>query len=225
MPVAVPPLFEDFIVCPSNADAVAAARAIAATEPGAPNPLMILGEPADGKTHLVRALVSAFRRKHPGVRTMVMTTERLERFWRRARLKETLQQWRRDASRLGLLVIEDVQFLDKRDAWRPLLRKVIHELYGRGGFVVLTRDPPTEASGVPLPAARVVRLHAPDFALRAAVAKRAAAAYGLSIPDDVAEFIADQCDNLRQVQGAVMRVHATAQLIRRDLPLPNAQGQ
>lgn len=211
-------LFEDFMVCPSNEDAVAAARAIADTKPDAPNPLLILGAPADGKTHLVRALVAAFRRRHPGVRTMVMSTERLECIWRTAVLQQTLKQWQQELARLGLLVIEDVQFMDGRELWRPLLRRVLADLYAKGGFVVLTRDPPEQAGDVHLPpVARVVRLHAPDFALRTAVAKRAAAAYGLAIPDEVAEFIADRCDNLRQVQGAVMKVHATAQLVRRDL--------
>ena len=214
-PVTIPEVFEDFLVCPSNKEAVAAARAVAATEPDAPNPLMILGAPAEGKTHLVRALVAAFERRHPGVQTMVISTERLERKWRRAVTQQKLRQWQRELAGLGLLVIEDVQFLNDREVWEPLLGRVFSDLYARGGFVVLTRDPPAHAKPVDLPASiRVVSLHAPDFALRAAVAKRAAAEFGLTIPDDVAEFIAQHCENLRQVQGAVMRVHATTHLIR-----------
>ena len=211
-------LFEDFLVCSSNEDAVAAARAVAATAPDAPNPLLITGAPADGKTHLVRALVAAFRRQHPGVAAKVMSTERLERLWRDARLPEAMRTWRDEFGRIGLLVIEDVQFLDSRRASLPFLRRLVHELRMAGGFVVLTRDPSDRDQDVrPIDAAKVVRLHAPDFGLRAAVAKRAAAAYGLAIPDDVAELIARRCQNLRQVQGAVMRVHAATDLIRRDL--------
>ncbi len=212
-----PEYFEDFLVCPSNQDAVAAARAVAETAPDAPNPLVILGAPADGKTHLVRSLVAAYRRQHPEARAMVMSTERLERSLRCTRLQETLQQLRAGIARIGLLVIEDVQFLDDCEIWRPLLRRVVRHIYAGGGFVVMTRDVPPAAGRVGLPASKVVRLHAPDVALRAAVAKRAAASIGLAIPDDVVQLIAEQCDNLRQVQGAVMRVHATADLIRRDL--------
>ena len=218
-------MFEDFLVRPSNEDAVAAARAIAVRSPCAPNPLLILGAPAEGKTHLVRALVTAYRRHHPGYRTLVMSTERLERWLRRVRGEGTLQYLQKGLKRLGLLVIEDVQFLDGRAAWRPVLRRVVHELQNRGRFVVLTRDPPIPTGETALPAAaHVVRLHAPDFALRAAVAKRAAASFGLAIPEDVAELIAEQCDNLRQVQGAVMRVHATADLMRRGLQQAKLHG-
>ncbi|MEL7372401.1 MAG: DnaA/Hda family protein [Myxococcota bacterium] len=211
-----PQLFEDFMVCSSNEEAVAAARAVASTAPQAPNPLVILGAPADGKTHLVRALVTAFRRQHPGVSTTVMTTEWLERIWRRAVVEQNLRAWQVELSRLGLLVIEDVQFMDRRRSWSPLLSCVLQSLHHRGGFVVLTRDAPSATAEPPFPAgARTVRLHAPDFDLRAAVARRAAASVGLRIPDDVAEFIAGRCRNLRQVQGAVMRVHASTALVGR----------
>lgn len=205
------------MVCPSNEDAVAAARAVAATDPNAPNPLLILGAPADGKTHLVRAMVASFRRQHPGAEVEVMSTDRLERRWRRALVQQSTHKWRRELARLGLLVIEDVQFLDGRELWPDLLRRVIHDLYARGSFVVLTRDTPLQPQAVSMPITpRIVRLHSPDFALRAAVARRAAAQFGLTIPDDVAEFIAGHCENLRQVQGAIMRVHALAHIENRE---------
>ena len=202
------------MVCPSNEEAVAAVRAVAAAAPEAPNPLLILGSAAEGKTHLVRALVAAFRRQHPRARALVMSPARLERLWRRSKLHGTLRRWRTVDARPRLLVLEDVQFLDQNSTWRMMLPGLIGDLRSQDGFVVLTRDPADVPADSALTRnARVVRLHAPDFALRAAVAKRAAARFGLSIPDDVANLIADHCDNLRQVQGAVMRVHAASKLV------------
>lgn len=212
--------FDNFVVGAGNRLSVAAARRVAESPGASYNPLFIYSASGLGKTHLVTSIGHRAAREHDGLEVVYDT---LERFMDRA--MEAIQAGERDAFRsrfqkVGLLILDDVQFLAGKPRTQEELIRVWDAMSGRGGQVVLTSDrPPQEIDGLDerllsrFSGGLIVDIGAPDLETRVAIVRRKAEEQGQMLAEGVAELLARSTfSNVRELQGALNRVLAVQEL-------------
>ncbi len=212
--------FDNFVIGSGNRLSVAAARRVADSPGASYNPLFIYGASGLGKTHLVTSIGHRAAEEHP---SLVVVYDTLERFMDRA--MEAIQAGERDAFRtrfqdVGLLILDDVQFLAGKPRTQEELIRVWDAISGRGGQVVLTSDrPPQEIDALDerllsrFSGGLIVDIGAPDFETRVAIVRRKAEEQSQELADGVAELLARTTfSNVRELQGALNRVLAVQEL-------------
>ncbi len=218
--------FDNFVVGSGNRLSVAAARRVAESPGASYNPLFIYSASGLGKTHLVTSIGHRAAQEHPDLDVVYDT---LERFMDQA--MEAIQAGERDAFRarfqnVGLLILDDAQFLAGKPRTQEELIRVWDAMSGRGGQVVLTSDrPPQEIDGLDerllsrFSGGLIVDIGAPDLETRVAIVRRKAEEQGQQLADGVGELLARSTfSNVRELQGALNRVLAVQELEGRVVP-------
>lgn len=224
--------FASFVTGDSNSVAANAAKTLASGAPMHFNPLYICGTTGQGKTHLLHAIGHDYRARHPGKHVLYMSAERfMFDFVSAMRAKDTLSFKARLRS-ADLLMIDDVQFIAGKDSTQEELLHTIDELLTSGGKLVISADRgPHALDGVEgrilsrLTQGLVADLKPADFPLRRAiVAAKAAAMTGTQIGDDTLDLLAMRItSNLRELEGALNRLVAYAQLGNREITVDYAE--
>jgi chromosomal replication initiator protein len=212
--------FESFVVGQSNRLACAAARRVAESPGTTYNPLFIYSASGLGKTHLLMAIGNYARRIHSQLTVAYDTIEHLM-----DEVMAAIEVGERDAFRVrvldvGLLLLDDVQFLAGKHRTQEELIRVWDALSARGGQVVLASDrPPPEIDGLDdrllsrFSGGLIVDIGAPDFETRVAIVRRKAEEQGHQLGADVAEALAKVAfGNVRELQGALNRLIAVQEL-------------
>jgi chromosomal replication initiator protein len=215
--------FDTFVVGASNEVAYNAARAIVA-QPGARfNPLFLWGGCGLGKTHLLSAVGWASRGgRRRGVECLSAETFVNEMIG--ALKRDQMDRFRQRFRRIGMLVVDDVQFLAGKKRSQEEFTHTFNALYETGRQIVLASDrPPHEmpeieetlrnrfASGL------LVDVQPPDPALRLALVERKATALGFALEIDVVRYLAEHwCENVRELEGALTRIDAARALSGRE---------
>jgi chromosomal replication initiation ATPase DnaA len=212
--------FDNFVIGSGNRLSVAAARRVAESPGASYNPLFIYGASGLGKTHLVTSIGHKAAEEHASLNVVYDT---LERFMDGA--MEAIQAGERDAFRsrfrdVGLLILDDVQFLAGKPRTQEELIRVWDAMSGRGGQVVLTSDrPPQEIDGLDdrllsrFSGGLIVDVGAPDLETRVAIVRRKAEEQSQELAEGVAELLARTTfSNVRELQGALNRVLAVQEL-------------
>jgi chromosomal replication initiator protein len=224
--------FENFIAGEANALAASAARTLA--EGGAVlfNPLFIHGGTGQGKTHLMHAIGHAFRARNPRAAVLYMSAEKfMVEFVSAVRDRDTLGFKSRLRS-ADLLMIDDVQFIAGKGSTQEEFLHTVNEIMTTGRRLVIGADrSPQALDGMEgrilsrLSMGLVADIKPADPALRLKILQRkAAAAEGVVIPDDVIEMIAHRvASNIREMEGALNRVIAYGQLNGRAIDMEFAQ--
>lgn len=226
MPLDLDPrfTFESFVVGPANRLAAAAARRVADAPGSTYNPLFIYSASGLGKTHLLSAVGHRVQHVH-GARMLYLTLEHLM-----DEVSSALEAGDPDAFRgrlrdVGLLLLDDVQFLEgQRQAQEELLR-AWDALSARGGQIILSSDrPPQDIDDLDdrllsrLSGGLIVDMGAPDFETRVAIARRKADERGHSLSPEVCQAVARVAfTNVRELQGALNRLIAVQELERRTV--------
>lgn len=212
--------FDTYIVGAGNRLTCAAARRIAESPGTSYNPLFVYSASGLGKTHLLMAVGNHARRLHP---QLEIVYDSIEHFI--AELTAAIQAGERDAFRnlvqdIGLLLLDDVQFLAGHQRMQEELIRVWDALTTRGGQVVLASDrPPPEMDGLDsrllsrFSGGLIVDIGAPDYETRVAIVRRKADERGQSLSAGVAEALARIAfGNVRELQGALNRLIAIQEL-------------
>ncbi len=212
--------FDTFIVGAANRLASAAARRVAEAPGATYNPLFIYSASGLGKTHLVTAIGHHTLRVHPELRVVYDT---LEQFM--ADVMTAIEAGERDAFRqrfgdVGLLILDDVQFLAGRHRTQEELLRVWDVTLARGGQVVLTSDrPPHEIDALDerllsrFSGGLIVDIGAPDYETRVAIVHRKAEERGQVLAEGVANALARIAfGSVRELQGALNRLLAVQEL-------------
>ncbi len=247
-PLTQPPpgryTFDNFVVGASNRVAFGAAQAVVA-QPGARfNPLFIYSSSGLGKTHLLSAVTSALA---PCYRRGAVVFISAENFVNEmiAALEGSRQmaRFRNRFRGVDTLVVDDVEFLGGKRRSQEEFKHTFNALHeGRKQIVLASDRPPHELPGLEetlrhrFASGLLTHVDAPDPALRLALVNRKARALGLTLDADVAAHVADGwCSNVRELEGALIRVDAyssvagravTLALVREALGPPrNAQDQ
>ncbi|HSM35308.1 MAG TPA: DnaA/Hda family protein [Longimicrobiales bacterium] len=212
--------FDNFVVGSGNRLSVAAARRVAESPGASYNPLFIYSASGLGKTHLVTSIGHKAAEENASLDVVYDT---LEHFMDEA--MEAIQAGERDSFRarfqhVGLMILDDVQFLAGKPRTQEELIRVWDAMSGRGGQVVLTSDrPPQEIDGLDdrllsrFSGGLIVDIGAPDLETRVAIVRRKAEEQGQELSDGVAELLARSTfSNVRELQGALNRVLAVQEL-------------
>jgi chromosomal replication initiator protein len=222
--------FEAFVPGPSNRFAHAAAMAVAEAPPSiAYNPLFIYGGVGLGKTHLLIAVGHHMYRVNPGIRVKYVTSERFVTEFIKAVRERQGDQFRHRYREVDVLLVDDIQFLAKREETQTEFFHTFNHLHGSGRQIAIASDrPPHELSGLEERLVSRFRwglcvdVQPPDLETRIAILQLKAERERLTIPHDVIEFVASKFDqSVRELEGALVRVVAwselTAQRIDREL--------
>lgn len=227
--------FETFVTGPSNRFAFAAAMAVAEAPPArAYNPLFVYGVVGLGKTHLLYAIGHHMLRLSPHLRVKYVTSETfMAEFIQSVRERQGYQFAARYRD-IDVLLVDDIQFLGRREETQTETEffHTFNALHAKGGQIVIASDrPPQELSGFQerlrsrFRVGLCVDVQPPDLETRIAILQLKAARDGIEVPQNVLDFIASKFDqNIRELEGALLRVAAFASFSGQEADLDMAAG-
>ena len=223
--------FENFVVGKPNELAYAAARRVADTETPSFNPLFLYGGVGLGKTHLMHAIAWHIRKNYPQRRVIYMSAEKfMYQFVRALRYKDTMS-FKEQFRSVDVLMIDDVQFIGGKDTTQEEFFHTFNALVDRNRQVIVSADKsPQDLNQVEerlrsrLGWGLVADLHPASYELRLGILHAKAEKLGCPVPDKVIEFLAHKISsNVRELEGALNRVIAHAQLVGRTITMETTQ--
>jgi chromosomal replication initiator protein len=224
--------FDSFVPGASNKFAHAAAMAVAEAPPSrAYNPLFIYGGVGLGKTHLLFAIGYHMMRIAPRTRVRYVTSESFMTEFIRAVREGRGYLFQRQYRDIEVLLLDDVQFLTRAEETQREFFHTFNHLHQREGQIVIASDrPPQELGGIEerlrsrFRSGLVVDVQPPDLETRIAILQLRADRDRLHVPQDVQHFIASKFDsNIRELEGALLRVVAYGSLSRQPIDLRMAE--
>ena len=219
--------FENFVVGKPNEFATAAARRVATIADIAFNPLYIHSSVGLGKTHLMHAIAWELRKSRPGCRFLYLSAEQfMYQFVKALKTQDTLSF--RDMFReVDVLMVDDIQFICGKKATQEEFFHTFNELISEGKQIVLCSDSsPLALKDIDarlktrLAQGLVVDIFPTTYEMRIGILQSKAQAMNAAIPQDVIEFLAERITtNVRELEGALRRVVANAQLLGSPITL------
>ena len=225
--------FDAFVPGPSNRFAHAAAMAVAEAPPStAYNPLFIYGGVGLGKTHLLIAVGHHMYRLAPALRVKYVTSEQfVTEFIKAVRERQGGDTFRQRYREVDVLLVDDIQFLAKREETQTEFFHTFNHLHGAGKQIVIASDrPPHELSGLEERLVNRFRwglcvdVQPPDLETRIAILQLKAERERITVPAAVIEFVASKFDqSVRELEGALVRVAAWSELTGQPIDITLAE--
>jgi chromosomal replication initiator protein len=215
--------FEQFVIGASNRFAHAAAMSVAEKPAASYNPLFIYGESGLGKTHLLHAVGHHLCQLFPSKRVRYVTTEIFMNEFVEAIRTNSRPDFKRRYREVDLLLVDDVQFMQNHERLQEEFFHTFDSLHGSGSQLVLSSDRPPKAMATLEDRLRTrfewglqTDIQPPEYETRLAILRHKARAQGFNdTSDEVLSFIATHItDNVRELEGALIRVAAYASLTR-----------
>lgn len=223
--------FDTFVIGASNRFANAAAVAVAEAPAKAYNPLFIYGESGLGKTHLLHAIGHYARSLYPHVKVRYVNSEEFTNDFINSIRDDKAANFQRRYRDVDVLLIDDIQFLQGKMQTQEEFFHTFNTLHNANKQVVITSDvAPKLLSGFEermrsrFEWGLLTDVQPPDLETRIAILRKKAIQEKLSVPADVLEFIASRIStNIRELEGALIRVTAFASLNRQPVDIGLAQ--
>jgi chromosomal replication initiator protein len=224
--------FDAFVPGSSNKFAHAAAMAVAEAPPSRVyNPLFVYGGVGLGKTHLLFAIGQHMTRLNPRVRVRYVTSESFMTEFIRAVRDRRGYLFQRQYRDIDVLLLDDVQFLARAEETQTEFFHTFNHLHQHERQIVIASDrPPQELGGIEerlrsrFRSGLVVDVQPPDLETRVAILQMKAIRDRLEVPEDVQLYIATRFDsNIRELEGALLRVAAFASLSHQPVDLALAE--
>ncbi|NLT36058.1 MAG: chromosomal replication initiator protein DnaA [Gaiellales bacterium] len=224
--------FESFVTGPSNRFAQAAALAAAESPGTAYNPLFIYGGVGLGKTHLLQAIGHYVLRNSPELRVRFLTIELFTNDFINSLRDEKIEGFKRRYRENDVLLIDDVQFLERKEQTQEEFFHTFNSLYEAGKQIVLTCDRHPKALKTledrlvsRFSMGLITDIQAPDLETRIAILRKRVQHDGLTVTDDeVLTLIATRVPaNVRELEGCLTRVAAFASFTGRPVDLALAR--
>jgi len=231
------------VIGASNRFAHAAAVAVAEAPAKAYNPLFVYGESGLGKTHLLHAIGHYAENLYPGVKVRYVNSEEFTNDFINSIRDDKASAFQRRYRDVDVLLIDDIQFLQGKVQTQEEFFHTFNTLHNANKQVVITSDlPPKLLSGFEermrsrFEWGLLTDVQPPDLETRIAILRKKAIQERMSAPDEVLEFIASRIStNIRELEGALIRVTAFASLNRQSVDMglaeivlkdliPNEQG-
>ncbi len=223
--------FDRFVVGPSNRFAHAASMAVAESPAKAYNPLFIYGGVGLGKTHLMQAIGQAVLQRWPTRRVVYISSERFTNDLISAIQNKTTAKFRDRYRTVDVLLIDDIHFIAEKEATQEEFFHTFNALYDAHKQIVLSSDrSPKDIAGLEerlvsrFEWGLVTDIQRPDLETRIAILRKKAEEARLEIPPEIMNFIAQKITaNIRELEGALIRVAAHCNLFNEPLTLTVAQ--
>jgi chromosomal replication initiator protein len=224
-------VFDTFVIGSSNRFAHAAAVAVAEAPAKAYNPLFIYGDSGLGKTHLLHAIGHYARRLYSGIRVRYLNSEEFTNDFINSIRDDEGASFKTTYRNVDVLLIDDIQFLAGKDRTLEEFFHTFNSLHNNNKQVVITSDqPPKLLAGFEdrmksrFEWGLLTDIQPPELETRIAILRKKALSEGLSAPDDALEYIASKiASNIRELEGALIRVTAFASLNRQPVDVALAE--
>ncbi|WP_052465811.1 chromosomal replication initiator protein DnaA [Mobilicoccus massiliensis] len=223
--------FDTFVIGASNRFAHAAAVAVAEAPAKAYNPLFVYGDSGLGKTHLLHAIGHYARNLYPHVKVKYVNSEEFTNDFINSIRDDKAAGFQRRYRDMDVLLIDDIQFLQGKMQTQEEFFHTFNTLHNSNKQVVITSDvPPKQLSGFEermrsrFEWGLLTDVQPPDLETRIAILRKKAVQEHLALPDEVMEFIASRIStNIRELEGALIRVTAFANLNRQPVEMSLAE--
>lgn len=223
--------FENFVIGASNRFAHAAALSVAESPAKSYNPLFIHGDAGLGKTHLLHAIGNYVRENFPHRHVHYVSTERMLNEFVESIRTNTGAAFRQRYRECDVLLIDDIQFMKQKEGLQEEFFHTFNHLYGASKQIVISSDRHPKSlvtleerirsrflSGL------TTDVQPPDLETRIAILRKKADGLRTRVPDNVLEFIASRVtDNIRELEGALIRVSAYSNLHGEQLTVETAE--
>src|SRR4051812_5463445 len=224
-------VFESFVIGSSNRFPHAAAVAVAEAPGKAYNPLLVYGDSGLGKTHLLHAIGHYVRSLYNGARVRYVSSEEFTNEFINAIRDDRQDRFKRRYRDVDVLLIDDIQFLEGKTQTQEEFFHTFNTLHNASKQIVLTSDRAPKRLEALEDRLRnrfewglITDVQPPDLETRIAILRKKAAMDRLSAPADVLEFIASKIQtNIRELEGALIRVTAFANLNRQEVDMTLAE--
>jgi chromosomal replication initiator protein len=225
--------FDQFVIGASNRFAHAAALSVAESPARSYNPLFIYGPAGLGKTHLLHAIGHHVRHMFGDKRVRYVSAETMMNEFVDSMRTKSMPGFKRRYREVDVLLVDDIQFLERTEQLQEEFFYTFNDLHSRGSQIVISSDRPPKAIGKIEDRLRsrfewglITDIQPPEFETRLAILRKKAEAEDLDgIPDEVLAFIAENiADNVRELEGALIRVAAYSSLNREPLTAEIARG-
>ena len=223
--------FDTFVKGASNQFALAAAHRVAETPARSYNPLFIYGSAGLGKTHLLHAIGEYVHQNYAHYEVRYVSTETFMNEYVDAIRSNTTAAFKRRYREVDVLLIDDIQFMEGKEGLQEEFFHTFNSLHGANKQIVISSDRVPDA--IPTLEDRlrgrfrwglITDIQPPDLETRLAILRNYAERNGTKLPDDVLEFIAANItSNIRELEGALIRVTAFAALNRVQMNVATAQ--
>ncbi|MEN8706039.1 MAG: chromosomal replication initiator protein DnaA [Nocardioides marinisabuli] len=223
--------FETFVIGSSNRFPHAAAVAVAEAPGKAYNPLLVYGDSGLGKTHLLHAIGHYVRSLYNGAKVRYVSSEEFTNEFINAIRDDRQDRFKRRYRDVDVLLIDDIQFLEGKTQTQEEFFHTFNTLHNANKQIVLTSDRPPKRLEALEDRLRnrfewglITDVQPPDLETRIAILRKKAAMDRLTAPPDVLEFIASKIQtNIRELEGALIRVTAFANLNRQEVDMTLAE--
>lgn len=221
-------LFENFIKGENNQLARAAAVAVA-ENPGQTsfNPLFIYGGVGLGKTHLIHAIGNKIIERSPGKRVIYLSSDAFTVEFIEAVQADKINEFSGFYKSMDVLIIDDIQFLVGKEKTQDLFFQIFNSLHQSGKQIILSSDKaPKDLKG--LNERMISRfswglsadIQPPDFETRLAILKNKSESYGISLSNEILEYIAyNITSNIRELEGCLIKLLANSSLNSKEINL------
>ncbi len=222
--------FDAFVTGSSNQFAHAAAQRVAETPARSYNPLFIYGDAGLGKTHLLQGIGNYVLENYPTYRVRYVTSERFVNEFVDSIRRGTNDAFKRRYRDIDVLLVDDIQFLEGKEQTVEEFFHTFNHLHQANRQVVLSSDrPPDDIKNIEerlrsrFKMGLLTDIKPPELETRLAILRKKAESEPVHVPDDVLEYIASRItDNIRGLEGALIRVSAYANLTNQPLDVDRA---
>lgn len=228
--------FDNFVVGESNKLAFHSAKMVA-ENPGSStgylnfNPLFIYGGVGLGKTHLLHSIGNYITNNLPKLKILYVPTEKLindfiEALSDSSTNKNSFKAFREKYRSVDVLMLDDVQFLQKKSGLQDVIFHIFNELYQNGKQIILSSDRPPKDIGTLEDRLRsrfegglLADIGVPTLEMRIAIIRKKMILEKIAVNDDVVLFLAEKIDtNIRELEGALSKIILFSQLLNKPFP-------
>ncbi|HEX6525773.1 MAG TPA: chromosomal replication initiator protein DnaA [Streptosporangiaceae bacterium] len=224
-------IFETFVIGSSNRFAHAAAVAVAEAPAKAYNPLFIYGDSGLGKTHLLHAIGHYAQTLYSGLKVRYVSSEEFTNDFINMIRDGKQDGFRRRYRDVDVLLVDDIQFLENKEGTQEEFFHTFNTLHNASKQIVISSDRAPKRLVTLEDRLRsrfewglLTDIQPPELETRIAILRRKAGSEGLNAPPEVLEYIASRISrNIRELEGALIRVTAFASLNRQSVDLQLAE--
>lgn len=220
-------VFETFVIGNSNRLAHAASLAVAEAPAHAYNPFFVYGGVGLGKTHLMHAIGHRILQNHPNLKLMYISSEKFTNELINSIRDGNPESFRQKYRNIDVLLVDDIQFLSKKEHTQEEFFHTFNTLHEANKQIIISSDrPPREIQTLEdrlrsrFEWGLITDIQPPDLETRIAILRKKAMMENLNVPNDVMVYIASRIDNnIRELEGALIRVMAYASLTNQSIDI------